>query len=56
MDQINRSISCTVDSCAHHAGSQAYCTLNCIMVGGCTPEVTRCANTECASFKKGGKG
>ena len=56
MNQINHSIACTVDTCAHHAGKESYCTLDCIRVGGCTPEVTRCSNTECASFQTGRKG
>ncbi len=53
MDQINHSIACSVKSCAHHAGNQGYCTLNSIKVGCCTPEVTQCDNTECASFRAG---
>lgn len=56
MDHINHSIACSVDTCAYHAGNQAYCTLNSIKVGCCTPEVTACDNTECASFKAGSRG
>ncbi len=55
MEQINHSIACSVNNCAYHAGNQGYCTLDCIKVGCCTPEVTQCGNTECASFKAGGK-
>ncbi len=55
MEQVNHSIACSVNSCAYHAGNQGYCTLNTIKVGSCTPEVTCCDNTECASFKAGSK-
>lgn len=55
MDQINHSIACSVDNCAYHAGNQGYCTLNSIKVGCCTADPHSCDNTECASFKDGGK-
>ncbi len=50
MDHINQSIKCSVETCAHHAGSKNYCTLNEINVGCCKPTVTSCDCTECASF------
>ncbi|MCX7950625.1 MAG: DUF1540 domain-containing protein, partial [Clostridiales bacterium] len=25
---LNRSISCNVNTCKHHAGNENYCTLN----------------------------
>lgn len=55
MDKINHSIACSVDNCAYHAGNQGYCTLNSIKVGCCTADPHSCDNTECASFKDGGK-
>lgn len=55
MEKINHSIACSVKNCAYHAGSQAYCTLNAIKVGSCCSEPHSCDNTECASFKDGGK-
>ncbi len=53
MDHINHKIACSVKTCAHHAGSQGYCTLDSIEVGKCTSEAHSCANTECASFQDG---
>lgn len=52
MDQINHNIRCSVNNCAHHAGSQDYCTLHEIKVG-CTGKATSCDCTECASFQLG---
>ena len=56
-NKVNHSIKCSVSSCAYHANSQNYCTLNEIKVGCSTPNVTDCGCTECASFQAGsGKG
>ena len=55
MEQINHNIACSVENCAHHAGSRNYCTLREIKVGCCTPQVTSCECTECASYEKRGR-
>lgn len=50
LENINRSIHCTVEDCVHHCGSCDYCSLESIHVGTheCRPEDDRC--TDCLSF------
>ncbi len=48
--QKNESIECTVTSCAHHANSEDYCTLNSIMVGTHESNPTQKECTDCESF------
>lgn len=50
MNRINESIKCTVAQCSHHAGSQNYCSLDCITVGTheAAPKQDQC--TDCLSF------
>ena len=55
MDKVNHSIECAVGTCAFHAGSQNYCTLNSIRVGCTEAKPKTCECTECASFLSGGK-
>ena len=47
----NRSIKCSVSSCAHHCQSEDYCGLNTIQVGTheANPTMDQC--TDCQSFK-----
>ena len=52
-EKANRSIQCSVSSCAYHCGGENYCTLNEIQVG-CTAgsaRPTNCKETQCASFQ-----
>ena len=49
----NRSIKCTVDSCAYHNKAGGCCSLDSIRIGCCDSEPTRCEGTECASFQLG---
>jgi len=48
----NKSIECTVQSCAYHCDSENYCSLERILVGTheANPTVDQC--TDCMSFKK----
>lgn len=48
----NQSIRCTVAQCAHHAGTQNYCSLDSITVGTheANPTMDQC--TDCQSFKR----
>ena len=53
MDKVNHSIKCSVDSCAYHAQSKDFCTLNAIKVGCCgDSHPNSCECTECASFER----
>ena len=47
----NRSIHCTVNSCAHHCKNEQYCGLDAIQVGTheANPTMDQC--TDCQSFK-----
>lgn len=47
----NHSIRCSVEKCAHHCASEAYCGLDSIQVGTheANPTVDQC--TDCQSFK-----
>lgn len=49
--EINESIKCSINNCAHHAQEKDYCTLNEIKVGTheANPTVKEC--TDCESFK-----
>lgn len=47
----NNCIKCTVDNCAYHCKTQAYCSLPEIKVGCTCGEATDCQGTECASFR-----
>ena len=53
MEKSNTSIKCTVTNCAHHNGSENYCTLNSINVGHCGVAPTKPEGTECNSFQLG---
>ena len=47
----NKSIKCTVQSCAHHCKNEQYCGLDAIQVGTheANPTMDQC--TDCQSFK-----
>ena len=47
----NRSIKCTVNTCAHHCKNEQYCGLNSILVGYhvANPTLDHC--TVCQSFE-----
>ena len=47
----NRSIRCSVQSCAYHNKPNDCCTLDSIKIGCCDCDPQRCEGTECASFK-----
>lgn len=49
--KANKSIGCTVQQCAHHCGSENYCSLDSIKVGTheSNPTVVEC--TDCESFR-----
>ena len=48
----NKSIECTVVSCANHCGDANYCSLDKILVSTheCNPTMDQC--TDCMSFRK----
>lgn len=50
--KANKSIECTVTSCANHCMGENYCSLDHILVGTheADPKETRC--TDCESFRK----
>ena len=52
MSKINESVKCSVSNCRHHAGSQNYCSLNCVSIGTheCNPTMDQC--TDCLSFRE----
>ena len=54
MVNTNKSIECSVNSCAYHRDH--HCTLNAIQVGCCDANVGKCEQTECASFRLGDHG
>ena len=47
----NRSIRCTVNSCAHHCGEQQFCALDSIQVGTHEEHPTQAECTDCMSFR-----
>jgi len=48
----NKSIECTVRSCAHHCDHENYCSLDKIMVGTHEGNPTQDQCTDCMSFRK----
>lgn len=52
----NESIQCSVNSCAHHCQDKNCCTLQAIKVGCCDASVSKCDQTQCASFDLGDHG
>jgi len=50
-DTPNKSIRCSVEKCANHCTTEAYCSLNSIQVGTheANPTMDQC--TDCQSFK-----
>ena len=52
MNNINKSIECTVNQCANHSTAGNYCALDRILVGTheCNPTQDQC--TDCMSFRK----
>lgn len=48
----NKSIECSVVSCANHCSAENYCSLDKIHVGTheCNPTMDQC--TDCLSFRK----
>ena len=48
----NKSIECTVQSCANHCGKENYCSLERILVGTHESNPTQDACTDCMSFRK----
>jgi len=48
----NKSIECTVKSCAHHCDQENYCSLDRILVGTHEANPTQDACTDCMSFRK----
>lgn len=48
----NKCIACTVQQCAHHCGSEDYCSLEKILVGTheANPSMDKC--TDCKSFRQ----
>ena len=51
-ENANKSIECTVQSCAYHCDKANYCSLDRILVG--TPEANPAMDqcTACKSFRK----
>ena len=52
MNNMNKSIECTVQQCANHSNAGNYCALERILVGTheCDPTQDQC--TDCMSFRK----
>ena len=48
----NKSIGCTVTSCAYHCENQNYCSLDHIQVGTHEQNPTMNQCTDCQSFEK----
>ena len=48
----NKSIECTVQTCAHHCGKENYCSLERILVGTHETNPTMDQCTDCMSFRK----
>ncbi len=48
----NKSIACTVTSCANHNQKENYCTLNTVNVGTHETDPCQCQCVDCMSFKK----
>lgn len=51
MDNINKSIACTVTACKYHSDCENYCTLNNINVGTHEANPTKSECTDCNSFE-----
>jgi hypothetical protein len=47
----NKSIECSVNSCAYHCDQGQYCSLNTIRVGTHEPHPTDTMCVDCESFK-----
>lgn len=47
----NKSIHCSVQSCAHHCKTQQYCGLDAIQVGTHEANPTKMECTDCQSFQ-----
>ncbi len=50
MENINRSIQCSVDQCAFHCRDCDYCSLDKIHVGTHEPDPSAEQCTDCQSF------
>lgn len=50
MKEKNPSIECSIQNCANHASSEAYCTLDKIRVGTHEANPTKKECTDCESF------
>lgn len=50
MDNANKAIHCTVDTCAYHCDTQDYCSLDSITVGSHKKTPKKEASTDCQSF------
>ena len=48
----NRTIECTINTCANHCSSENYCTLNKISIGTHEANPTMAQCTDCMSFQK----
>ena len=48
----NKSIECTVRTCANHCDKENYCSLDRILVGTHESNPTQDACTDCMSFRK----
>ncbi len=51
MENVNKSIQCTVEQCRHHCKSHDYCSLDTVQIGTheCDPSMEQC--TDCLSFR-----
>ena len=52
MENINRSIRCSVEQCVHHCNSCDYCSLDKISVGTHENNPSQEQCTDCLSFRK----
>lgn len=52
MENVNRSIHCTVEQCLYHCDNCDYCSLDKIRVGAHEPVPTEEQCTDCLSFSE----
>ena len=51
MNEMNKSIQCTIKNCAHHAKDVNYCSLDQILVGTHEANPNKKECTDCESFE-----
>ncbi len=52
MDEINKSIACTVNDCKNHCKNRNFCSLDKIEIQSHKANPNACENVDCKSFEK----